>query len=73
MDLVAYQEHIGGLTRAATVLEEEALADDLFALIKSGAMKMKTVPFRLSAPTDDAEVDRKWKVKINHDIEIDNL
>ena len=109
VDLVAYQEHIGGLTRAATVLEElslkldftkldadflmvasapvfqrlgylldrvleeESIADGLLALMKSGGMKMKAVPLRLGAPADDAEVDRKWKVVVNQEIEIDDL
>ena len=109
VDLVAYQEHIGGLTKAATVLEElslkldftnldadflmvasapvfqrlgylldrileeESIADGLLALMKSGGMKMKAVPLRLGAPADDAEVDRKWKVVVNQEIEIDDL
>lgn len=109
VDLVAYQEHIGGLTRAATVLEElslkldftkldadflkvasapvfqrlgylldrvleeEAIADGLLALMKSGSMKMKAVPLRLGASADDAEVDKKWKVVVNQEIEIDDL
>lgn len=109
VDLVAYQEHIGGLTRAATVLEElsmkldftkldadflkvasapvfqrlgylldrvleeESIADGLLALMKSGGMKMKAVPLRLGVPADDAEVDRKWKVVVNQEIEIDDL
>ena len=109
VDLVAYPEHIGGLTRAATVLEElslkldftkldadflkvasapvfqrlgylldrvleeESIADGLLALMKSGGMKMKAVPLRLGAPADDAEVDRKWKVVVNQEIEIDDL
>jgi predicted transcriptional regulator of viral defense system len=109
VDLVAYQEHIGGLTRAATVLEElslkldftkldasflkvasapvfqrlgylldrvleeEVIADGLLALMKSGGMKMKAVPLRLGASVDDAEVDKKWKVVVNQEIEIDDL
>lgn len=109
VDLVAYQEHIGGLARAATVLEElsleldfskldtdflrvasapvfqrlgylldcvleeEAIADGLLALMKSGGLKMKAVPLRLGAPADGSEVERKWKVAVNQDIEIDDL
>ena len=41
--------------------------------MKSGGMKMKAVPLRLGAPADDAEVDRKWKVVVNQEIEIDDL
>lgn len=109
VDMIAYQEHIGGLTRAATVLEElslkldftkldadflkvasapvfqrlgylldcvlgeEAIADGLHAMMKAGGMKMKAVPFRLGASVDDAEVDKKWKVMVNLEIEIDDL
>ena len=109
VDLIAYQEHIGGLTRAATVLEElslkldfskldadflkvasapvfqrlgylldrvleeEAIANGLFSLMRTGGLKMKAVPLKLGAPADDAEVDKKWKVAVNQDIEIDDL
>ena len=55
------------------VLEEESIADGLLALMKSGGMKMKAVPLRLGAPADDAKVDRKWKVVVNQEIEIDDL
>lgn len=108
VDMVAYQEHIGGLTRAATVLEElslkldftkldsdflkvasapvfqrlgylldcvlgeETIAGGLHAMMKAGGMKMKAVPFRLGASVDDAEVDKKWKVMVNQEIEIDD-
>ena len=109
VDLVAYPEHIGALTRAATVLEElslkldfskldvgflkvasapvfqrlgylldrvlkeEDIADGLLALMKSGGIKMKAVPLRLGTPANDAEVDKKWKVMVNQEIEIDDL
>ena len=109
VDLVAYQEHIGGLTRAATVLEElslkldftkldadflkvasapafqrlgylldcvlgeEAIADGLLALMKAGGMRMKAVPLRLGTSVDDTEVDKKWKVLVNQEIEFDDL
>lgn len=109
VDLIAYQDHIGGLTRAATVLEElalkldfarldasflqvapapvfqrlgylldrvleeESLADDLLGLMKSGGMKMKAVPLLLGASTENAQVDKKWKVLVNQEIEIDEL
>lgn len=109
VDLVAYQEHVGGLTRTATVLEElslkldfskldadflkvasapvfqrlgylldcvlgeEDIADGLLALIKSGGMKMKAVPLRLGTSIDNAKVDKKWKVMVNQEIEIDDL
>ena len=109
VDLIAYQDHVGGLTRAATVLEElslkldfshldatflqvaptpvfqrlgylldrvleeESLADDLLGLMKSGGLKMKAVPLRLGASTEDALVDKKWKVLVNQEIEIDEL
>lgn len=34
---------------------------------------MKAVPFRLGVSVDDAEVDKKWKVIVNQEIEIDDL
>ena len=34
---------------------------------------MKAVPLRLGVPADDAEVDRKWKVVVNQELEIDDL
>lgn len=52
---------------------EEAIADDLHALMKAGGMKMKAVPLILGTSVDDAEVDKKWKVMVNHEIEIDDL
>lgn len=110
VNMVAYQEHIGGLKRAATVLEEllslkldftkmdadflkvasnpvfqrlcylldcvlgeEAITDGLHALMKAGGMKIKAVPLRLGTSVDDAEVDKKWKVMVNQEIEIDDL
>ena len=109
VDLVAYQEHVGGLTRATTVLEElslkldfskldadflkvasapvfqrlgylldcvlgeEDIADGLLALMKAEGMKMKAVPLRLGTSIDNAEVDKKWKVMVNQEIEIDDL
>ena len=41
--------------------------------MKTGGMKMKAVPLRLGASVDDAEVDKKWKVVVNQEIEIDDL
>ena len=109
IDLIAYQDHVGGLTRAATVLEElslkldfsrldasflqvapapvfqrlgylldrvleeERFADDLLGLMKSGGLKMKAVPLRLGVPAEDAVVDKKWKVMVNQEIEIDEV
>ena len=34
---------------------------------------MKDVPLKLGASVDDAEVDKKWKVVVNQEIEIDDL
>lgn len=55
------------------VLGEEAIADGLLALMKAGGMKMKAVPLILGTSVDDAEVDKKWKVLVNQEIEIDDL
>ena len=109
VDLIAYQDHVGGLTRAATVLEElalkldfsrldaaflqvapapvfqrlgylldrvleeECLAEDLLGLLKSGGLKTKAAPLRLGASAEGAQVDKKWKVLVNQEIEIDEL
>lgn len=53
-------------------LGEEAIADGLLALMKAGGMRMKAVPLRLGTSVDDAEVDKKWKVMVNQEIEIDD-
>lgn len=55
------------------VLEEGTIADGLHAQMKAGGMKMKAVPLRLGTSVDDAEVDKKWKVMVNQEIEIDDL
>ena len=55
------------------VLEEESLADDLLGLMKSGGLKMKAVPLRLGVSTEGAWTDKKWKVLVNQEIEIDEL
>ena len=55
------------------VLGEETIADGLLALMKAGGMRMKAVPLRLGTSVDDAEVDKKWKVMVNQEIEIDDL
>ena len=109
VDLVAYQEHIGGLTRASMlleelslkldfskletdflkvastpvfqrlgylldrVLEEETIAGGLLDLMKSGGLQMKAVPLRLGVSADGSQVDKKWKVMVNQNIEIDDL
>ena len=41
--------------------------------MKSGGLKMKAVPLRLGASTEDALVDKKWKILVNQEIEIDEL
>lgn len=48
------------------VLGEEAIADGPHAL-------MKAVPLKLGTSVDNAEVDKKWKVIVNQEIEIDDL
>ena len=109
VDLIAYQEHVGGLTRAATVLEELAqkvdfskqgpdfvklasipvfqrlgylldfvleeheVAEGLYGLMREEGLKMKAVPLRMGVATDGADVDKKWKVIVNQEIDIDEL
>lgn len=52
VDIVAYQEHIGGLTRAATVLEELSLKLD-FTKLDADFLKADSAPVfqRLGYPT----------------------
>ncbi len=109
VDLVAYQEHVGGMTRAATMLDELALkldftkhdreflrvasapvfqrlgylldcvleetevANGLLTLMKTGGLGMKAVPLKLGMPVEGCEVDKKWKIIVNQEIEIDEL
>lgn len=52
------------------VLEREYLADRFKSKIPS-SLTMRNIPFKIGKPTEDCGVDKKWKVIINQEIEID--
>lgn len=53
------------------ILEREDLSELLYAKMKSAGLKWRKVPFKASKLTDDCSIDKKWKVIINQEIEID--
>lgn len=107
LDLIEYQDKIGGLNRSCTVmaeladslnfdkvddafyniyrvptyqrlgfilenvLEEYDIAESLYRQALSHDMKFRKVPFKIGKPYADCEVDTKWKIIINQEIEID--
>ena len=52
-----------------SVLEREELADKFKE--KMPSFTMRNIPFKIGKPTKDCEIDKKWKVIINQEIEID--
>lgn len=54
-----------------SVLEREELADRLKSKILSQSLSMRNIPFKIGKPTKDCEINKKWKVMINQEIEID--
>ena len=109
VDLLSYQDKIGGVTRAATVLaelaekldfgrldelfvksvpvtslqrlgyildvvlEEKEVADSLYRLLKVASASIQAVPLKSGKPADGCELNARWKVIVNQDIEIDDL
>ena len=51
------------------VLEREELADKLKA--KTSSLPMRKIPFKIGKSTLDCEIEKKWKVIINQEIEVD--
>lgn len=108
-DLVQYQQHVGGLSRVATILEELAeqidiksqfaslasfvkkvtwqrlgyilehvveeneLADELYEQIRNLPGSLMYMPFSTSAEDNTSERNSRWKIKINVQIEKDDL
>ena len=108
-DLVQYQQHIGGLSRVVTVLEElseqiniksqfaslasfvkkvtwqrlgyilehvveeNELADELYEQIRNLPGSLMYMPFSTSAEDNTSERNSRWKIKINVQIEKDDL
>lgn len=56
------------------VLEEQTKADDLFELTQSESLRFRKVPLKISKDIHaNDEVNKKWKVIVNQEIEIDEL
>lgn len=53
------------------VLEENDKADSLYAKIKSLGMTFRKVPFKIGKDVEGCEIDSRWKIIINQEIEID--
>ena len=108
-DLVQYQQHVGGLSRIATILEElseqiniksqfaslasfvkkvtwqrlgyilehvveeNELADELYEQIRNLPGSLMYMPLSTSAEDNTSERNSRWKIKINVQIEKDDL
>ena len=53
------------------ILEREDLAETLYSKIEVAGLKLRKVPFKINKPTEGCEVDKRWKVIVNQEIEID--
>ena len=109
VDLLTYQDKIGGVTRAATVLaelaekldfgrldelfvksvpisslqrlgyilevvlEEPKIADSLYRLLKETGLTFQAVPLKPGKPADGYELNTRWKIIVNQEIELDDL
>jgi hypothetical protein len=110
LDLVQYEQHIGGLSRAATVIEElseqtdwkgaaengliaqttiatvqrlgyileeilqnQVQADALFSELHQLSPKLNRFPLSSRKSAEGSEVNKRWNILINTEIEIDEL
>jgi hypothetical protein len=55
------------------VLEEKEVADSLYRLLKVASASIQAVPLKSGKPADDYELNARWKVIVNQEIEIDDL
>ncbi len=53
------------------VLGREDFAETLYSKMEDAGLKLRKTPFKINKPTEGCEVDKKWKVIINQEIEID--
>ena len=53
------------------ILEREDLAEILYSKIAVAGLKLRKVPFKINKPTEGCKVDKRWKMIINQEIEID--
>ena len=108
-DLVQNQQHVGGLSRVATILEElteqididsqfpalisfvktvtwqrlgyilenviedRVTADKLFEQLRASSARMVYKPLSTSAEDNPSSRDRRWKININVEIEMDDI
>ena len=58
-----------------TVLDEQEKSDELFALAQSANLHFRKVALKTSkeASNDDCELNKRWKIIVNQEIEIDEL
>ena len=47
------------------------MAETLYSKMEVAGLKFRKIPFKINKPTEGCEVDKKWKVIINQEIEID--
>ena len=110
LDLVQYEQRIGGLSRAATIIEElseqtnwqgaaqngliaqttlatvqrlgyilehvlqkQEQADALYTELRQAAPKLNRFPLSFRKSAEGAEIDKRWGILINTEIEIDEL
>lgn len=56
------------------LLEYDSQADELYELCKSCGLKFRRTALKASKPTEEGmDVDDRWKVIINHEIDIDEI
>ncbi len=53
------------------ILEKEDLAEILLVKMKDCGLKPRKVPFKLNKPTEGCKIEKKWKIIINQEIDID--
>ena len=84
-DLVQYQQHVGGLSRVASILEElsehgyifeniieeQNLADELFRQLRASSGYFKYQPLSTSLEDNLSNRDSRWKININVQIELE--
>ena len=83
LDIVQYEQYIGGLSRAATIqrlgyildeiLNAEEIADTLYMELTSYVKRFKYIPLTINKPKDCAERNNRWKIFVNTIIETDEI
>ena len=82
IDIVQYEQYIGGLSRATIqrlgymledVLGQTEIADVLYTELRSYAKRFRYVPLNTRKTVENAEKNSRWKVYINLIIETDEI